>query len=150
MEQREIKFRGNKIQTKEWIYGNLIYHPKDKLACISQIRNNPVSNGIIQGWCFGVYSDSVGQFTSLKDKNGIEIYEGDIICNFEYTKSLDFRGIVKFSHGVFGAEWLVNIESKSMVGSWGQNHNLRRLDDDIIERQIVIGNIYENPELIKL
>ena len=90
---------------------------------------------------------SVMQFTGLKDKNGIEIYEGDILCNDEY-QTWEWRGVVKFSHGVFGAEWLSNVKSQSMVGSWGQKHNLRKLDDDIVERQIVIGNIYENPELL--
>ena len=88
------------------------------------------------------------QFTGLLDKNGIEIYEGDILCNYEH-QNWEWRGIVKFSHGVFGAEWFANMKNQSMVGSWGQKHNLRKLDDDIIERQIVIGNIYENPELLE-
>jgi hypothetical protein len=55
---------------------------------------------------------------------------------------------VKFSHGVFGAEWLANVKSQSMVGMWGQKHNLRQLDDDILERQVIVGNIYETPNLI--
>ena len=87
------------------------------------------------------------QFTGLQDKNGKEIYEGDIICNDDY-QTWEWRGVVKFSHGVFGAEWLSNVKSRSMVGSWGQLHNLRKLDDDIVECQIVIGNIFENPELL--
>lgn len=87
------------------------------------------------------------QSTGLKDKNGNEIYEGDILCNDEYH-TWEWRGVVKFSHGVFGAEWLTNIKSQSMVGSWGQKHNLRKLDDDILERQVIVGNIYENPELL--
>lgn len=87
------------------------------------------------------------QFTGLLDKNGVEIYEGDILCNDTY-KTWEWRGVVKFSHGVFGVEWLANEKDQSMVGSFGQKHNLRRLDDDIIERQIVIGNIFENPELL--
>lgn len=89
----------------------------------------------------------VRQSIGLKDKNGVEIYEGDILCNDKY-QTWEWRGVVKFSHGVFGAEWLSNVKSQSMVGSWGQKHNLRKLDDDIVERQIIIGNIYENPELL--
>jgi uncharacterized phage protein (TIGR01671 family) len=89
----------------------------------------------------------VRQSTGLKDKNGNEIYEGDILCNDEY-KTWEWRGVVKFSHGVFGAEWLANVKSQSMVGSWGQKHNLRKLDDDILERQVIVGNIFENPELL--
>lgn len=87
------------------------------------------------------------QFIGLSDMNGKEIYEGDIICNYQYQE-WDWRGVIKFSHGIFGAEWLSNIKNQSMVGSWGQRHNLRKLDDDILERNIVIGNIYENPELL--
>ena len=88
------------------------------------------------------------QYTGLKDKNGTDIYEGDILCNDKY-QTWAWRGVVKFSHGIFGAEWLSNVKSQSMVGIWGQKHNLRKLDDDIVERQIVIGNIYENPKLLK-
>jgi len=86
-------------------------------------------------------------FTGLLDKKGEEIYFGDILCNDKYN-TWEWRGVVKFSHGVFGAEWLSNIKRQSMVGSWGQKHNLRKLDDDILERQVIVGNIFENPELL--
>ena len=87
------------------------------------------------------------QYTGLQDKNGKDIYEGDIVCDDKY-QSFFWRGVVKFSHGVFGAEWLGTEKNQSMVGSWRQKHNLRKLDDDILERLIVIGNIYENPKLL--
>jgi len=94
-----------------------------------------------------VIPETVGQFIGLLEKNYNEIYEGDILCNDKYD-SWEWRGVVKFSHGVFGAEWLANIKSQSMVGCWGQKHNLRKLDDDILERQVIIGNIHDNPELL--
>lgn len=87
------------------------------------------------------------QFIGLKDSNAKEIYKGHVICSGEY-QTWEWRGVIKFSHGVFGAEWLANVKSQSMFGSWGQKHNLRRLDDDILDRIIIIGNIYENPELL--
>ena len=56
-----------------------------------------------------------------------------------------FSGIGGFD---LASEWLSNVKSQSIVGSWGQKHNLRKLDDDILERQIIVGNVYENPELL--
>ena len=125
---REIKFRVWDIELHMWI--NNIGMGKDNTLCKGTEKRF-----------------SVMQYIGLKDKNGNEIYEGDILCNDEY-QTWEWRGVVKFSHGVFGAEWLSNEKSQSMVGSWGQKHNLRKLDDDIVERQIIIGNIYENPELL--
>lgn len=125
---REIKFRVWDIELHMWI--NNIGMSKDNTLCKGTEKRFAVM-----------------QYIGLKDKNGNEIYEGDILCNDEH-QTWEWRGVVKFSHGVFGSEWLSNVKSQSMVGSWGQKHNLRKLDDDIIERQIVIGNIYENPELL--
>ena len=125
---REIKFRVWDIELHMWI--NNIGMGKDNTLCKGTEKRFAVM-----------------QYIGLKDKNGNEIYEGDILCNDKY-QTCEWRGVVKFSHGVFGAEWLSNVKSQSMVGSWGQKHNLRKLDDDIVERQIVIGNIYENPELL--
>lgn len=125
---REIKFRVWDIELHMWI--NNIGMGKDNTLCKGTEKRFAVM-----------------QYIGLKDKNGNEIYEGDILCNDEY-QTWEWRGVVKFSHGVFGVEWLSNVKSKSMVGSWGQKHNLRKLDDDIVERQIIIGNIYENPELL--
>ncbi len=125
---REIKFRVWDIELHMWI--NNIGMGKDNTLCKGTEKRFAVM-----------------QYIGLKDKNGNEIYEGDILCNDEY-QTWEWRGVVKFSHGVFGAEWLSNVKSQSMVGSWGQKHNLRKLDDDIVERQIIIGNIYENPELL--
>lgn len=125
---REIKFRVWDIELYMWI--NNIGMGKDNTLCKGTEKRFAVM-----------------QYIGLKDKNGNEIYEGDILCNDEY-QTWEWRGVVKFSHGVFGVEWLSNVKSQSMVGSWGQKHNLRKLDDDIVERQIIIGNIYENPELL--
>ena len=77
----------------------------------------------------------VMQYTGLKDKNGKEIYEGDIVyidCSREYQR--DVKGIVKFSFGSFNSVDAENI-----------HYDFGMISDEIF----VVGNIYENPELIK-
>jgi uncharacterized phage protein (TIGR01671 family) len=100
----------------------------------------------IQSFIYHFGNKSLMQFTGLEDMNGKEIYEGDIICDVKY-QTWNHRGIIKFSHGVFGAEWLPTQKKLSLIGAWGQKHHLRKLDDDILECKIVIGNIFENPKL---
>lgn len=70
---REIKFRGKRLDNGEWVYGDLLTHEGKSL------------NGVvIRDWgakvqYYDIDPETVGQYTGLKDKNGREIYEGDIV-----------------------------------------------------------------------
>lgn len=137
----EIKFRGKRIDTDEWIIGNLFIPEKlvrGMLICSEttygdfmpgfEDGDNPdefLHKGIALGNFHEVIPDSVGQFTGLLDKNGKEIYEGDIVKCDELIMIVDFVQS-SFCKCNESGNWIIH-------------------SHDNIE---VIGNLYENYELI--
>ena len=128
---REIKFRGKRKDNKEWVYGYLVLDGRERHCYIVFVDWLPEDN-IDDVDYIEVYKHTIGQFTGLYDKNGKEIYEGDII-DTGYDK-----WIVKFGNGSFYA----TIPNTSFF------LDLSRETINYYEIK-VIGNIYDNPELIK-
>ena len=145
---RETKFRGKSVKTGEWLSGYLF--PRGLLNDPDYLSPLWIASGF-ENECMAVDEKTVGQCTGLCDKNGKEIYEGDIVS----FSSFDHRGVVQFARGVYGINWdyVKNQDPEwkdgRLYGGWGHLHNLRHLADDILDDATVIGNIHENPELLK-
>ncbi len=125
---REIKFRGYSLESNSWKFGNLMekHHPRyaDPTHWCYFIQDKALSLDLVD-------SGSVGQFTGLKDKNGKEIYEGDIMS------SSGVKLVVTFEDGKFCFD--------NTGGSYGRDF----IGQDRVGRLEVIGNIYETPSLLK-
>ena len=124
---REILFRGQK-QNGDWLYGDLV-HYGDKILIFSENAQNSPDY-------YEVKPETVGQFTGLTDKNGVKIFEGDIIkANFPYAK----KGLVEWDKK--RGSFYVNPIDGFAAYDKGYKMNANKLE--------IIGNIHENTELIK-
>lgn len=125
---REILFRGKRLDNGEWVEG--FYMPRPNLNKIYIVS-------IATTLWNEVDPATVGQFTGLTDKNGKRIFEGDICRN---TKTGEIVS-VKWHGTMAGYVWHKR-EEKSYLYSFGE---LFRAYD----KCEVIGNIHDNPELLE-
>jgi len=141
---REIKFRGKRVDNGEWVYGHYgtsveedeigagcyFMRTQTELHYISDVTGNP---------SFLVDHNTVGQYTGLKDKKSVEIYEWDVI-DFDDNNELSecWRGLVEFKMN----GWQCNDIHES---NWMWVEDLQ--NNNQVEG-IVIGNIHDNPELL--
>lgn len=100
----------------------------------------------IYSTCNGMQNFELMQSTGLKDINGTEIYEGDILKVFLLNVVGD-RVIDEYVYGEMAQEYGV-IGLKNVLGGWGYEQDLTPLIE-VGHVYEVIGNIYENPELLE-
>lgn len=130
---RTIKFRGKDKRSGEWFYGNLYDKDNRGRTHISTTQRGSLD----------VIPETVGQFTGLYDKEENEIYEGDILVWGENgCKSQPM--VVIFKHGSFGYTY---IEDWFHSFAGNTNFTYNPLNTDV--RFEIVGNIHDNPELLK-
>jgi len=130
---RPMEFRGQTVKTKTWTYGYYVKCRGDHY--ILPEYNNM---GFDERWLewVKVIPETVGQFTGLADKNGQEIWEGDIIKT--QFADVGLRLVIFRDDGFCdGNDWNKNGVD---IGIIPDNSYFRKCE--------VIGNIHENPELL--
>lgn len=133
--KREIKFRGKSTDTGKWVYGYLSFFytaGRDKDGFILTDKARIYSQEDVR--CYDVIAETVGEFTSLCDKNGKEIYEGDILLMAEFDDCMIYNE-VGIKDGCFGYIGEVNGELIPFCHC------------NVTEE--IAGNIYDSPDLLK-
>ena len=141
---RTIKFRGQRIDNGEWVYGFLYQLPLPTgVGCMILTTDNTHEDNSIEPeyhlaftlWVdlFPVKPETVGQLTSLRDKKSKDIYDGDILRLKGERRKLE----VRFVRGVFAFLWDGNLNDEFPCNAPTQ------------EWAEIIGNIHDNPRLIK-
>jgi len=155
MEIRKINFRGKTIKDNRWVYGHYFVTPltdedsgadqKTGWFFLTGEKRHCISNE--NGAVFVVDEKTVSQSTSLKDKNGVEIFEGDIVRAVYqenegggWVSESKIMGIVKFDP-YWGVKFDCKDGTQRTAQYWGESYK----DFRAVE---IIGNIYENPELL--
>ena len=160
---RKIKFKGKRIDNKEWVYGYLykLPLPNGEVYMILTQDNNHLDNRLEPKYhlAFTLWVDlfvvdpaTISQFTGLVDKNGKEIYERDILLWTRKNVHIEGHLLQDFSHKCIvyydndkcAFQFRCKLRYGACVGYL--DFDDERADESFVE---VIGNIHDNPELLE-
>lgn len=127
---REIEFRGKKLYNGEWVYG-VPFEDFDGNMLIGNYGSK-----------VKVIPDTISEFTGLEDKNGTRIYEGDIIRTKAFGKNIK-TGVNCADYDIF------QVTFKRSGFHLENNEREFSLSVTSTSYYEIIGNIFDNPELLK-
>lgn len=146
---RTIRFRGKRLDNGEWVYGYLCENGYGEI-CIQEKVRKVIDGFTVLNRLYIINTNTIGQYTGLDDVNGKEIYEGDILlrkclnpdsCTNE---RIEYKSQVYFSTTTNPSGW--RIKNSTKTGGWSTPLSWSKLYNN---QAVVIGNIYDNPELLK-
>ena len=129
---REILFRGKRIDNGKWVVGNLFIPDKPETPTQICIGTNVIRIS------YDINPETVGQYTGLTDKNGKKIFEGDII-SIPFEEDVVYYENAEVYFDTEHCGWYVRYFDDESFSLWVYD------DCDIT----IIGNIHDNPELLK-
>ena len=152
-EIREVIFRGKRTDNGELVEG-ILFNAKEDTFIIP--HGNEYSYDPIEGLAFDVYGckvdpETVGQYTGLTDKNGVRIFEGDIL---DVSSDVAYGGVAVHRLGYFVVEFHNGCFMKSALDdpqlSFFDNAKRKGLYHFIsTDIHKIVGNIHDNPEILK-
>ena len=134
---REILFKAKRKDNGEWVEGYYLNIAKiNHFICTGKIKLDGALKGVIATEMYEIDPDTICQYTGLTDKNGKEIWENDICNTFENDSKEMLRNVVKFEDGCF------KVFKKHYLSMY-----LDRYEESDLK---VVGNIFDNPELLEV
>ena len=135
----ECLFRGQRHDTHEWVYGCLLNNKHDMIGFYNNAYKFEIN---------AVIPETVGQFTGMTDKNGKKIFEGDIIRAITLDTGSEQMAVVCFGN------FIDENNGDEYIGFYiefdGIKTTITQLAMEECKNRIeIIGNIYDNPELLK-
>lgn len=142
---REIKFRGKDLNTGEWAYGDL------HTLCDHPHIHTEITSYPFAGKRSFIDPDTIGQFTGMLDDSDTEIWEGDIVRMTDRPYNLEDIGKVVYNTrlGCYRLEVIKGNETRRYAFIKSEIVNDGNARVPVTYLYEVIGNIYDNPELLK-
>ena len=135
--------RGKRVDNGKWVYGNIVFTRSGRAFLLegSFFSGESHEGDFKHGEIYGteVIPETVGQFTGLKDKNGVRVFEGDILsAHFDESYPDDETLLLVGNNG-----YAFTLKEEDSDPEMIDNSDMRFFDEIFV----VIGNVHDNPEI---